>query len=90
MDFYMSVFEARLKANSTQKYLVGEKLSVLDLQMVTCFVYGMILNESCEFSDDLKAVYEKHEDLKKYVAGIAEGELKEYLSSRPKGWNFWY
>ena len=44
-DGWLTIYEKRKEANGSSKYLVGEKMTILDVNMLS-FVYAFILNEA--------------------------------------------
>ena len=48
LDFWLGVYDKRLVANTTQKYLVGDKITIADFMMFR-IGYGYFFNEGNEF-----------------------------------------
>ena len=81
-DVWLGIYEKRLAANTTQKYFVGDKLTIVDFEMVA-LAYSFFMNDANEGGKMMKPVAEKHEVFFKYILGLGE-EFKEYLAKRPQ------
>ena len=78
---WLTVIESRLKSNTTQKYIVGDKMTIADF-LIAAIAYGTFMNEGNANKDVQLAIVEKFPVLLEYVKGLGE-ELKEYLAARP-------
>ena len=67
-DNWFKVYEKRLLANSSQKYIVGDKQTIADFVLFRVG-YGYMLDESYPNSAELKPVLEKNEVFHKYILG---------------------
>ena len=79
---WLSVIEKRLTSNSSQQYIVGDKMSIADFAL-TAVAYSQFYNDANPAKETiLKPIIEKFPALDKYFKGHGES-LKEYLASRP-------
>ena len=74
--------ENRLKTNTSNKYLVGDNISILDFAMAG-FAYGFVLNEDNEFHQELIKIVDNCQVLLNYFKHLGH-ELSDYLQNRPK------
>ena len=80
---YLAVFESRLKSNTSQHYLVGDKLTIADFAFAG-FIFNAFYNDASEVAPLLRSIFEKFETLKGYAEHLQNEVLKEYLETRPK------
>ena len=76
-------FEKRLAANTSQNYLVGDSLTIADIQLLSG-LHSYILNEKFEMAGDLKSIAITFPHLAAYAKFHSETTLKEYLATRPQ------
>ena len=82
---WLACIEKRLKGNSSQKFISGEKMTIADFALAN-IAYSSFFNDANPGKDALAAVLESFPDLKAYFLGLGE-ELKEHLASRnPSPW----
>ena len=78
----LDAFEKRLTSNTTQKHLVGEKLTVADIAFAS-IVSSILTNEAHSLVADFKPLVEAHPVVVAYIETLKE-EMKEYLATRPQ------
>ena len=76
-------FEKRLAENTSQNYLVGDSITIADIQLLSG-LHSYILNEKFEMSSELKPVAITFPHLAAYAKFHSENTLKEYLATRPQ------
>jgi glutathione S-transferase len=79
---FLTVMEKRLTENGNEAHLVGDKLTIADIQFAG-FLSSAVYNEGNEYGAKLKEVYENFPKLKTYAWNL-EKEFHDYLESRPK------
>ena len=82
LDRYLRVMQQRLLSNSSQRYLVGDKISLADFDSAH-IAYSYLLNEKNAFYKEQAEAVERFPDLKKYYEGLHE-EMGGYFGQRPK------
>ena len=71
--------------NSSQKYIVGDKITIADFQLAA-IAYASFLNESSASRDTTLAIVERYPLFLQYAKGLGE-EIKDYISARkPSPW----
>ena len=75
-------FEKRLVSNSSQLYMVGDKLTTVDFQMITAF-QSTSFNDKNPQSAIFQTAFETVPVLKAYVEYHLNNTFKEYIASRP-------
>jgi glutathione S-transferase len=83
IPFWLGAIENRLKNNSTNHYLVGDKISIADFG-VTALIYSFFVNEANDSYSVMKPIIDSFENVKAYYENMGSVELKEYLEKRPK------
>ena len=82
MPLIIGAFENRLKNNTTQNYIVGDKMTIADFA-IAAVAYTTFLNEGNGSKDILRPVAEKFPDFMTYIRRLGDEELKEHLNNRP-------
>ena len=75
---FLGIVEERLKNNSSQEFLVGDKLTVVDLMMVSVYT-GLFTNG--DFKALFGPAFEKHATAEAYMKGLTK-PFEEYLAKR--------
>lgn len=82
---WLDAIQNRIKMNSSQKYIVGDKITIADFQLAS-IAYASFLNESSASRDTTLAIVERYPLFFQYAKGLGE-ELKDYISARkPSPW----
>ena len=58
-DQWVGIYEKRISENSNHKYIVGEKITILDFALAA-IGFSSFLNEGNEAYEALKPIAEKH------------------------------
>ena len=74
--------ENRLKANTTQNYMVGDKLTILDFA-IAALAYSSFLNETNPIKEQQMTIVEKFPTFLDYTKRLGNEEFKSYIDSRP-------
>ena len=82
LQVVLTAFEKRLQSNTTQKHLVGDKLTVADIAFFALTTSTMI-NEANGLVAELKPLVEANSVISAYIENMKE-EFKEYLATRPQ------
>ena len=78
----LAKLEKRLAANSSQNFLVGDKLSTADFVLFSA-MFGFVHNEGFEHREPLAHALAQNPLLNAYVEHHRATTLKEYLATRP-------
>ena len=81
LTIFVGAFEKRLLANTSQKHLVGDKMTVADFAFAG-LAFSAFENEAHPLVTDLKPIVEANPVVSAYIAHLKE-DLKEYLATRP-------
>ena len=82
---FLTCIEKRIKSNTTQSYIVGEKLTIADIALAAV-AYSSFLNDHNPKKDLQLAVVEKFPDALSYFKGL-RSHFAEYLDTRkPSPW----
>ncbi len=81
MTSYLEVMENRLVKNRNAKHLVGESMTLADIDQVH-IAYSYLLNEKNKYYKEQKEVVEKYPYMNDYYQSLRE-EFKDYLDARP-------
>lgn len=85
MPFFCEVMEKRLKANTSQNHMVGDKMTIADIAMFAV-AYARFLNTHNPNAGTELAIVEKYPVFLAYCKHLGE-EFKEYLATRkPSAW----
>ncbi len=79
---WLNAIEKRITKNSSQKYIVGDKMTIADFALGNVG-FNILLNEANPSYGDTWEIIKDREVLKAYANSQKE-ELKEYLASRPQ------
>ena len=79
---WLEAIEKRISANSSQKFIVGDKITIADFALAG-LGFALILNEANANFAEIYEIVKTHEVLKAYATGLKE-EFKEYLANRPQ------
>ena len=79
---WLNAIEKRLTKNSSQKYIVGDKMTIADFALGSVG-HNILLNEANPTYAETWEIIKDREVLKAYATHQKE-ELKEYLASRPQ------
>lgn len=80
LPFWLTVYENRLKANTSPKHLVGDKLTIADF-MMSYIAFGLFLNETNGNHAEFKPIVEANEVVMTYFNHLRE-ELKDHIDAR--------
>ena len=78
----LAKLEKRLAANSSQHFLVGDKLTTADFGFLSA-IFSFVHNDGFEHREPLQHSLAQNPLLAAYVKHHQENTLKEYLASRP-------
>ena len=78
----LAKFEKRLLANTSQQYLVGDKLTTIDFHMIPLFQM-LAFNDKNPMAAVFGSIFDTVPTLKAYVGHHVENTFKEYLATRP-------
>ena len=78
---YYAALERRIQQNSTQKFLVGQKLTIADMALAGR-TFGFAYNPACPWRVEGKKAFDANPGLKTWV-GNMEKEFADYLKQRP-------
>ena len=78
---WLDIIQKRLTSNTSQKYIVGDKLSIADI-LLAAFAYSRFLNEKNANKDVQLPIVEGYPALLAYIKGLGEEEFKEYFATR--------
>ncbi len=81
------MMQNRLLKNKSQKYMVGDKLTLVDIDSAS-IAFSYFLNENNRFYKEQRELLEKYPELKNYYEGLHK-EFEDYFKSRPQGKPFW-
>lgn len=79
---FLTVVEKRLTANNSPSHIVGDKITIADFSLGNLFV-SLFYNDANEKSVLLRSLLENFPHVKAYAESFKEGDLKEYLATRP-------
>ena len=79
---WLNAIEKRITKNSSQKYIVGDKMTIADFALGSVG-FNILLNEANPTYAETWEIIKDREVLKAYANSQRE-ELKEYLASRPQ------
>ena len=79
---WIDAIEKRIANNSTQKYAVGDKMTIADFAL-SVVAFNILLNENNPVFAEIQEVLKDSAVIDTYVASMTY-ELKEYLETRPK------
>ena len=79
---WLNAIEKRISNNTTQKYIVGDKITIADFALAA-LGFSFLLNEANPTYAETWEIVKDREVLKAYATGIKE-ELKEHLANRPQ------
>lgn len=79
---WCTAISKRLIANSSQSFIVGDKITIADFA-IAAFIYSLYLNELSEAKDAVGGIMANFPELDAYFKGLGE-PLKERLETRPK------
>ena len=68
---WLSAIDKRLKANSSQKFISGDKMTIADFALAS-FAYSTFLNELDPLKDQIMAIVENFPELKAYFIGLGK------------------
>ena len=77
---FTEILENRLKQNAGKPYIVGDKLSVADINLVSLFTNQV--NPTLSFGPYIAKALEANATLAAYIKHHQENELKEYAETR--------
>lgn len=77
---WLTVIDKRVKENTSQKYIVGDKITIADFTLAA-LAYSTFLNENNPSKDVQRPIVEQFPVLLAYFQSLGE-DLKEYLSTR--------
>ena len=78
----LATFERKLIANSSQNFLVGDRMTTADFQLFG-LLQNIAFNEHNPQASILAATFEPFPVLKAYMEYHINNTFKEYLASRP-------
>ena len=82
---WLAAIEKRLKTNSSQKFISGDKMTIADFALAS-LAFSTFLNERNPLRVQLMGNLEHFPVVNAYFIGLGE-ELKEHLSTRaPSSW----
>jgi glutathione S-transferase len=80
---WLAVMEKRIQANSSQKYFVGDKITIADFGLAA-WAYSVALNEQSQMFGPMNEILSHFPTFHAYLKGLGEDDLKDYLAGRPK------
>ena len=79
---WIDAIEKRIASNSTQKFIVGDKITIADFALAAV-TFNILLNELNPVFAEIQEVLKDSAVIDTYVASL-QAELHDYLETRPK------